>query len=186
MANIRHKFETLEIEGSSFPVIKNLEYRSEDSQDDEFMFAVLLKLSVDQFRSELPNLLVSEKVSVKRVGVDDQPLSLKWTTGQWSEHSDEEGKTFFKLGAGFGTENAKPEENPFFDLLEPVEEKIFELRVRFEALLNELTQANYLTEERRDTLLSYNWTSLLSEEGLRKAKMRSSQIKDVEEVFDPE
>lgn len=83
--------EELEIEGEKFKVIKYEEFKV----DGEIGRKAILRLSLDEFQL-FRSMLSNTELGVRRGGVDEHPLSLRFGARMfWSEH-EEDGEKYWK------------------------------------------------------------------------------------------
>jgi hypothetical protein len=153
--------EELELNGVRFPVVR---YTEELTTDNAVVRRAVLRVTEEQF-SRCRELLEFQKVSVRRIGVDASPLSLRFGgAAYWSRH-DEGGTTCFKQLI-----HLFPTDLPYSKLdlvthkdLTPVSAMLVALYSRFEALLDELVDDKTITEEIRTKILGSNWKDLVPE-----------------------
>jgi len=83
--DIPSEFNILEIEGHQYPVARYIET---DSLDDGIDGYALLLLSQEQF-VEIQSLIKPGSVFMRRVGVDEEPLQVRYAGGMyWSQHGE--------------------------------------------------------------------------------------------------
>lgn len=176
------KFSELEIEGSRFAVL-----RYEETDEEEYGVGrhALLKLSESQFR-DLGKFMGPDNVSIRRVNVDEQPITVRWGGAMyWSQH-DEDGSYYKQIvrfyppdlpgsgGAGIASGVAAA------NLIQAVRK----LSIRFEALLADLTDSGAIKPERREEILNEDVRPLLEETRRQDIAWQFDRVGDAEELFD--
>ncbi len=169
-------FEVLEIEGQPFPVLRN----TESVVDDHIGFHILLRLNQEGFE-EFQRLIKPGPIVIRRISVDDNPISRRFGGAlYWSSHQ-ENSLTFYKQIARF-----YPEEVPLGkgviapdQELRALQELVMALSARYEALLDILLESDHISKDSVDTLVADDWRSLI--EDARRISLRS-KLKKVEDA----
>lgn len=176
--------EEIEIEGHRFPVITYIE--TEASADDIGREAIL-KLTEDEFH-QFNDLVKLDPITVQRIGVDEKPLTLRFGGAfYWSSHEDENGQPYYKQIVRFLPVDF-PGSSPIHILVpltyyDALTGMVVRLTERFEALLNDLTEKETITAERRDTILNTYDGSLVSEDRGKTIASELTWVPDAEDVL---
>lgn len=94
--DIAPKYDALEINGEVFPVLKSEESITTDQDQEGIYRVILLRLTYIQFATIEELLKRDEPLSIKRIGVDKQPLTVRSGSRMyWSKHT-EDGEVFYK------------------------------------------------------------------------------------------
>jgi len=177
-------FDVLEINGKAFRVLR---YVEGDSTGDFVSRFAVLKLSEEELRA-LRELFDSDDVKIVRRGVDSSPLPVRFGGAQyWSVH-EEGGVTFYKHIVRFFSRDDLPEKRPIPIAEGVVQDHLSEaavgLRIRFEALVQELTSRGVLPAEKAATILAGDWMDLASSEHVREFAGAQRQVDDADEHLD--
>jgi hypothetical protein len=170
------KFEVLEIEGHAFAV---LEYSESDEEDDSIGMHAVFKLTKQQF-SAFRELLRPGAVLIRRRGVDEEPIPVRYGGAMyWSEHN-EEGEVYYKQIVRFFPPDLPASEN---NLAVGVQQDnlafmVEALTARFEALASKLTQKKVISEEFRSSLMGDNWQELIEASRLSEIFRRIDKVQD--------
>ncbi len=169
------EFNTLDIEGHQFPVLKYIE----TEHGDVIGRHALLKLLKTQFL-DLQSLLKLPTVQIKRMGADENPLTVRYGGAmRWSHHEEGEFEYYKQIVRFFPPEyllrsKAQTTENALIRL-------VVSLSARFEALLDQLLQNKLLSVEQRDELLGKDWENLVREDRLDEIIWEIERVPDAEE-----
>ena len=171
-------FESLEIEGHTFTVIKN----SETLHDDDVVgLNILLRLSPEEFQ-EFQSMLTLSQINIKRIGIDESPIVRRFGGAlYWSSHQDGSQNFYKQIARFYPTE---PEPRPF-NIASGHEQlaqsrMILALSTRYEALVKLLVENGQITKESGEALMAEEWKGLIDDE--RKVIMRSklTEVDDAE------
>lgn len=173
------QFKVLEVDGRQFDVMK---YVETEHGVEAIGRHALLRLSKEQFTA-LQGILSRGTVQLKRLGVDDAPLTARCGSATyWSEH-EEGGLTYFKQIVRFYPPDlpATPTGLALSADHNAVAGLVVRLSARFEALVNELTTSGFLSNEQRDRLLGKNWRGLLDEAHVAELMLQTQRLLDAED-----
>lgn len=173
------EFKVLEIEGHQYPVARFVERGlGEEGVDRD----ALLHLSREQFE-EIQSLFKPGPILVRRIGVDEEPLTVRYGGGMyWSRHEEGE-NTYYKQIVHLVPINIPPSR---LNLALGVEQEalarmICSLSARFEALVNELAQNNIISPERQSALLGDDWKGLLDTQRIGNITRQTMRVRDADE-----
>ena len=174
-------FSTLEIEGQPFTVIRN----TESSDNGVVGFHVLLQLSSDEF-NQFHNLLRPSPVQVRRVGVDETPITRRFgTAGFWSSHQ-EEPEEFRKRIVHLYPVDPPPSRLDIASgtVQAALADMVIAVSARYEALIAILVANGQLNEDDARNLTQGAWQELVDDQ--RRVALRSDlrKIDDAEAEFD--
>lgn len=175
-------FDVLEIEGHQFPVLR---YVETDPDPDEIGRYALLRLSREQF-VELQKLIKKESVQIKRIGVDEDPLTVRYGGAMyWSKHK-EDGEIYYKqIVRFFSLSDRTPKVYLASGFVQDNLIRIIEVFAsRFEALVNELVQNNVISDEKRTSLLEDTWEELLDTPLSTETRWPLQRVSDAEKELD--
>lgn len=175
-------FEILEIENHQFRVLK---YTEEDRDNDGVGRFILLRLSIEEL-IKLRSLMKPGPVAIRRIGVDEEVLTVRYGSKlYWSQHEDD-GETYYKQIVIFLPPDLPPskldiasgtEQNALADM-------VGALSARFEVLINELVQGGVISYDKRAELLKDNWRELLDHARVSEIWWNRMRTSDAEEEFD--
>ncbi len=176
------EFKVLEIEGHQYPVAR---YVERDLGEEGVDRDALLHLSREQFE-EVQSLFKPGPILVRRIGVDDEPLTVRYGGGMyWSQH-EEGDNTYYKqivhlvpidipvsnkFNLALGTEQAA------------LVSMVCSLTARFEALVNELAQNNVISLERKSAIIGDDWKGLLDTQRIEDITRQTMRVRDADEEF---
>lgn len=177
--DVAPEFKMLEIEGHQYPVTRHVESDLREEGVDRY---ALLHLSVEQFE-EVQRLIKPGSIKVRRTGVDEEPLTVRYGGGMyWSQHQ-EGGNTYYKQIVHFVPVDIPP--SPFTlasgAKQDALAEMVCSLTVRFEALVNELAQNNVISPERQSALLGNDWRGLLDSQRIDDITRQTMRVHDADE-----
>jgi hypothetical protein len=174
------EFKILEIEGHQYPVAR---YVERDLGEEGVDRDALLHLSREQFE-EVQSLFKPGPISVRRIGVDEEPLTVRYGGGMyWSLH-EEDDNTYYKqivhlvpieipvsnkINFAIGTEH------------QALVRMVCSLTARFEALVNELAQNNVISHERTLAILGDDWKGLLDAQRIDEIIRQTMKVPDADE-----
>ncbi len=174
------EFKVLEIEGHQYPVAR---YVERDRGDEGVDRDALLHLSKEQFE-EVQGLFKPGPILVRRIGVDEEPLTVRYGGGMyWSQH-EEGDNTYYKqivhlvpidipvsnkFNLALGTEQAA------------LVRMVCSLTARFEALVNELAQNNVISLERKSAIIGDDWKGLLDTQRIEDITRQTMRVRDADE-----
>ncbi|HYT36455.1 MAG TPA: hypothetical protein VEL49_04690 [Ktedonobacteraceae bacterium] len=174
------EFKILEIEGHQYPVARFVE---RDLGEEGVDRDVLLHLSKEQFE-EVQSLFKPGPILVRRIGVDEEPLTVRYGGGMyWSQH-EEGDNTYYKqivhlvpidipvsnkINLAIGTEQ------------EALVRMVCSLTARFEALVNELAQNNVISLERKSAIIGDDWKGLLDTQRIEDITRQTMRVRDADE-----
>ena len=175
-------FESLEIEGHTFNVIRNTEQLHHDGVMGLY---ILLRLSPEEFQ-EFQSLLRLSRINIRRIGIDETPIVRRFGGAlYWSSH-EEGSQRFYKQIARFFPVDPEPRSarNSLMNGQMAQSRMLVALSARYEALVKILVDNGQLTQENRDALMSEDWRELISDE--REAMIRSklTEVPDAELELD--
>jgi len=177
------EFEVLEIEGHQFPVSKYIETDANDTIGRH----ALLRLSKEQF-IELQNLIKPGSVQIRRMGVDEKPITVRYGgLMHWSEHKEGE-EIYYKQIVRFFPPDLPSSR---IDVASGAQQEVLvemtqALTVRFEALVQELFRNNIISEEKRDEILGEKCWNLLGSTRLNEICWQIDRVPDALEYLDLE
>jgi len=177
--DITPSFQILEIDGHHFDVVKYIETEHEN---DAIGRHALLQLSKEQF-AELQDLIKPGTVEIKRLGVDDTPLVVRYGGAMyWSEH-EESGLAHYKHIIRFFPPDLPPIPTGLATRAEQeaLANMVVGLSARFEALVKELAISKILSDEQRGKLLDNNWQDLLDATRIQEITLQTQKVFDAEE-----
>lgn len=169
----------LEIDRCIYPVLK---YRESEVAENDIGIHAVVKLTVDQLE-ELHHLRKQKEISVRRMGVDELPLHVRWGGAMyWSEHQLD-GETHFKqivrffppdwkvngLGLAFSIEMAA------------VARVAVETRARAEALIDKLIEKGIFERDEGQEILQKEWQDLVGESRVQSLIGEVRRVADAEE-----
>jgi hypothetical protein len=171
--------QELDIEGKVFQVLR---YSENVARENAVGRHAVLRLSKHEFQ-QLRGMIKPGPVNIKRIGVDEEHLSLRFGgVTPWSEH-EEDGVAYFKqllrlYPADFppsGIDLARESQ------LSTVAIMTVALTGRFELLLDELVKRQAIAEETRSAILGRDWSDLLSKDRLEEIIAKLDKVADAEE-----
>lgn len=176
------EFSELEIEGDQFAVLR---YAETDEEEYGVGRHALLQLSEDQFR-DLGKLMIADNVTIRRLGVDEHPIAVRWGGAMyWSQH-DEHGGYYKQIvrfyppdlpgSGGVGIASGVAQDNLIW--------AVRKLSIRFEALLADLTDSGVITPKRQKEILNEDVQPLLEETRRQDIAWQFDRVGDAEELFD--
>lgn len=172
---------SIEIQGRSFDVIR---YR-ESLEDNELISRhAILRLTEDEF-ADLLQLFELDRVEIRRVGVDEQPLVVRFGGGSYWSSEEENDETIIKQIVRF----YPPELPSSRNLLASgtgqsiLRDMVADLSIRYTALIETLSDKNLLTEEEATRLKWHSVTELMPERRIRIAQSYLWFVADAEEHF---
>jgi hypothetical protein len=135
--------------------------------------------------SHLREALKAKTISVKRVGIDEEPVSYRLRgRGSWSEHEDETGRFFKHEIILLPTDYTPPMfgkvQSPF---VYNTHVAARELLVRFEALLGALVENGTISQETSNRILLTPWDQLLPTERTEDTRWRFFGSDDAEAAY---
>ena len=172
------QFDTLEIEGNRFQVIRSVE----KLHDDVIGLYALLHLSQEDFDKFHSLLLKPGPFQVRRLGIDENPIVRRFGGAlYWSAHHEGPLKIYKQIVRFFPTDFpgskfvVAPGQEHFNQ-----SRMLVALSARFEALVGMLVDNGQLSRENGESLISEEWGVLINEE--REASIRSqlTEVKDAE------
>ena len=131
---------------------------------------------------ELQNLLNPGPVQIRRVGVDEAPITVRYGSAMyWSQHTIGQ-ETYYKHIVRFYPIDLAP--SPIH-LASGVAQQALILMVRtlsarFEALVDELAQKDIISQGRREELLGDDWKSLVDNSRLSEMDWEFRKVEDAE------
>jgi hypothetical protein len=180
--DIPPEFTVLDIGGHQFPVLK---YFKTDEKNDAIGRHVLLKLTREQF-IELQNLFELPTVQIKRIEVDEEPITVCFGGGMhWSRH-EEGGVEYYKQIVRFFPPDL-PQSKVYIasgPIQNALARMIVALSARFEALLNELSKNTTISLEKRNELLGDDWKRLLDKNRVDQIILEIEKVADADEEFE--
>lgn len=167
----------IEIEGEVFPVIKYDEFLTHDDIGRK----AVLRLDKKQFIS-IRSMLLKHELSVRRVGVDNEPLKLRFGSKLfWSKH-DEEGSEFWKHiirlypvgseGSGIDVASAIIQQN--------LSAIVVELSSKLNVLINALAETKAISDELKAEILGNAWKEKVNESDFNAIWDSLEQVIDAE------
>ena len=176
------QFNILEIEGHQFPVLKCFET---DEKNDAIGRHVLLKLTKGQF-IELQNLSELPTVQIKRIGVDEEPITVCFGGGMhWSRHEEGSVEYYKQIVTFFPPDLSW---SKVYIASGPIQNALARMIValsgRFEALLDELSKNTTISPERRTELLGDDWKGLLDKKRVDQIIWEIEKVADADEEFE--
>lgn len=177
--DILPEFSVLDIDGNQFPVLK---YSETDETNDAIGRHALLKLNDAQFK-DLQNLFKRETIQIKRIGIDEKPISVCYGGAMlWSRH-EESGSKYYKQIVRF-----MPPDMPvskvhiaYAPTQDALSRMVVSLSARFEALLDDLVQNKFITPNRQSDLVNKDWRDLVREDRLDEIIRELERVPDAEE-----
>ncbi len=175
------EFKVLEIDGYQYPVVR---YVESDLGVQGVGRETLLHLSREQFE-EIQSLFKPGPILVRRIGVDEEPLTVRFGGGMyWSQH--EEGSNIYYKQIVYLVPINIPQLR-FTPALgkeqEALVRMICSLTARFEALVYELAQYNVISPERRSALLGDDWKALLDTQRISEIIRQTTRVHDADDEF---
>lgn len=173
------EFKMLEIEGHQYPVAR---YVESDLGEERVDRDALLHLSREQFE-EVQSLFKPGPILVRRIGVDEEPLTVRYGGGMyWSQH-EEGDNTYYKQIVHFVPIDISLSK---FNLALGTEQEalvrmVCSLTARFETLVNELAQNNVISPERQSALLRDDWKELLDTQRIDDITRQTMRVRDADE-----
>lgn len=177
--DVAPEFKILEIEGHQYPVTRHVE--SDLGEEGVVRFA-LLHLSIEQFE-EVQSLFKPGPILVRRIGVDKEPLTVRYGGGMyWSQHGEGD-NTYYRQIVNLVPINISPSR---LNLASGVEQEalvdmVCSLTARFEALINELAHNNIISPERQSALLGDDWKGLLDTHRIGDITRQTMRVSDADE-----
>ena len=177
------QFDQLEIEGHTFPVIRNAERLH--SEDNVICLNILLRLSPEEFQT-FQGLRRLGPITIRRVGIDENPIVRRFGGAlYWSSHEDGS-ERFYKQIARFF-----PTDFPLggFSFASGQEQHaqsqmILALSARFEALARTLVENGQVSREIGEALMSDEWRKLVDDERAVMMAARLSEVNDADLELD--
>lgn len=150
-------FEVLEIEGHSFSVLRN----RESADDDAIGIHVLLRLTQEEFE-KLQSLIKPGPIALRRIGIDDSPISRRFGGALWWSSHEENSQKFYKQIVRFYPEEYSPGKWGIASAQEQraLAEIVIALSARYEALLEILAESGHISKDDVHTLITDDWRSL--------------------------
>jgi hypothetical protein len=182
--DIAPEFNVLEIDGDEFPVLAS-RAQVVTEQDQEGIYSVIvLRLTQAQFVA-VQKLLRHDELSIRRKGVDEQPLIVRHGSRMyWSKHV-EDGETFYKQMVRLVHPSNFPSGKAPGIALVTEQDILFRmvmaLSARFERLSDELVEAGVISDEKRTLLLSDNWKELLDQQRIDEIAQQTYRVADAED-----
>ena len=174
-------FESLEIEGHMFNVIRN----TEQLHDDVIGLYILLRLSPEEFQ-EFQSLLRLSRINIRRIGIDEIPIVRRFGVAlYWSSH-EEGSQRFYKQIARFFPVDPEPGRTGISLMNDQMAQSqmLVALSARYEALVKILVDNGQLTQENRDALMSEDWKELISDEREVMIRSKLTEVRDAELELD--
>ena len=175
-------FESLEIEGHTFNVIRNTEQLHDD---DVIGLYILLRLSPEEFQ-EFQSLLRLSRINIRRIGIDEIPIVRRFGGAlYWSSH-EEGSQRFYKQIARFFPVDPEPGRTGISLMNDQMAQSqmLVALSARYEALVKILVDNGQLTQENRDALMSEDWKELISDEREVMIRSKLTAVRDAELELD--
>ena len=173
-------FESLEIEGRTFDVIRNTE---QVHSDDVIGIYVLLRLTTEEFQ-EFQSLLRLTQVNIRRMGIDASPIVRRYGGAlYWSSHEDGSERFYKQIVRFFPVD---PNERGMAMQIEQMAQSrmLVALSARYEALVKTLVDNGQITQEIAQTLISEDWKGLISDEREDMIRSKLSEVSDAELELD--
>jgi hypothetical protein len=181
--DVAPEFSILEIEGDQFPVLATHESIIDEEERNGIVRDILLRLTPEQFLV-VQGYLRNATLSVRRVGVDEQPiLARQRSFAYWSQHVND-GVSFYKqIVPLIYPADILPSRGPSLALRtdqDILSGMLQTLVIRFERLLDELVESNAITTEKRKLLLSDNLQDLLDSDHIDRINQQRWRVADAE------
>ena len=136
---------------------------------------------MEQFRK----LLGKSSVKFRRIGIDDDPLELRFGSAMyWSQHTDND-KEYFKQIVRLFPLDLEPSKLSMASAVaqDAMANMIVSLLGRFELLVKELATNKAISEEIKSALLGSSWRDLLPKEKISELYDELDQVDDAEKSF---
>lgn len=182
--DIAPEFNILEMDGDEFPVLASREQIVTEEDQEGIYSVIVLRLTQVQFVA-VQKLLRHDELSIRRKGVDEEPLIVRHGSRMyWSKHM-EDGQTFYKqLVRLVHPSNFPSGKAPGIALVTEQDilfRMVMALSARFERLSDELVEAGVLSDEKRALLLSDNWKELLDQQHIDEIAQQTHRVADAED-----
>jgi len=169
----------LEIDGQVVPVLK---YGESEYEEGVVERVAVLRLSADELR-RFRDLLRPGEISVRRVGVDSEPLKLRYGARQyWSEH-EEDGQRYFKQLVRLFPADLPASRMDLASGMElrGLERIVIRLSARLEALVERLSTLDVLSPEIRKEIMESRAADLVGNARLVEMASEVERVNDAEE-----
>lgn len=168
--------EELEINGEQFTAIQYEEFIT----NGEIGRKAVLQLSHEQFQSFRSMLSVTE-LSVRRIGVDDESLKLRFSGNMfWSEHEENDVKYWKQIVRLYPIGMASSRMDIASDTVQQnLSSMVVHLSSKLNFLVSNLAESKVISEEAKEDLLGKNWRSKVDDPEWNLAWDRLEQIRDV-------
>ena len=172
-------FDILEINGSEFQVIN---YRESIHEKDKIGRYALLRLNENEFTA-LTKMFDLKVVDFRRIGIDDEPLQLRFSGGMYWSHHEEGDNIYYKQIVTFFPTDLEPSKINLAsgNIQNALVQKVLALQVTVENLVEELLKTKTLDEKKKEELLSKNWRENVFEERLLQLFNSVYQVADAED-----
>ena len=186
------EYKAIAIEGEEFQVLAAHEQLIDVKLGQEGIIRnLLLQVTPSQFAA-VQELFKREAkpLSIKRVGVDEQPITARFGGRMyWSKHIID-GETFYKQIVRFVEPADLPNESGTGIALELDQNILFRmvlaLTARFQRLTDELVASNMLSHEQQVALLNENWKEMLDSHQSSQIMQDAYRVGDAEIVLKEE
>jgi hypothetical protein len=171
-------FEEIEINGNIFNVLSYQESIISDTVSRQGV----LKLTSEEF-NKFRKLLSESSISVKRVGVDEEPFNMRFGSQMfWSKHKEDEGEYFKHIFRLFD-KSVKPGKLDFASgiIQGNAANMLISLSSKFEELLEALKSDNSLADDTKDKLQTLSRDSIPSKELINNLYDNLVKVMDAEE-----
>lgn len=175
-------FESLEIEGRTFNVIRNTE---QVHSDDVIGIYVLLRLTTEEFQ-EFQSLLRLSQVNIRRMGIDASPIVRRYGGAlYWSSHEDGAERFYKQIVRLFPVDPQSNRRGMAMQIEQMAQSRMLvALSARYEALVKTLMDNGQITQESAQTLMSEDWKRLISDEREDIIRSKLTEVRDAELELD--
>lgn len=187
------EYKAIAIESNEFQVLMAHEEVIDMKPDQESIFrSMLLQLTASQFATlqELFNSVAPQPLSIKRIGIDEQPIIVRFGGRMyWSKHTND-GETLYKQIVRFVEPADLPNGKGGGLALELDQNILFRmvmaLTARFQRLTDELVASNVLSREQQAALLNEDWKELLGSQQNGQIMQDAYRVEDAEKALKEE
>ncbi len=176
------KFNSLEIDGCRFRVLRNTEDLVRDGVKRE---DILLRLSLEEFK-EVQDLLNRDTVTIRRVGIDDDPVIRRFGGAlYWSLHQ-EGSQEFYKQIVRLFPSDYPPSKVVLASGQQQIAQSrmILNLLASYESLLELLAENGQIRREDAESLLSKGLRELVGQERAMMIFSKLTEVQDAEIELD--
>lgn len=174
-------FAQLEIEGVAYEV---LEYKQTDMGDGAVSRHAVLRLDRGQLEEFRRAASLERNLSIRRVGVDDEPMSLRLGRCSWSVHESGE-QEYYKQVVGLYPQDAKNNNWSRVFASGTTQTNLIgmavEAHVKLRVLVKELTAKGVIESELAEKLLADKWRDLVDNDMLETLSWRLERVDDAVE-----